>query len=147
MLFIRNIVFNFVLGNTIVPEKKKSHCEAEKQINQAEETMKRWVRRREMGLVQTRKVQIDSSTFWLMWQMQIFTQTKDLSLSSINVVKKLKNNLCTFCPLMRFKYLQVDISSNCMFGSEIFFFHRMFCFQQGVYLWECEWFYKWWFRG
>lgn len=97
------LCLNFVLGNTIFL-RKKDHCEAEKQINQAEETVRRWVRRREMG-IQTCKVQLDSSTFCHMWQMHTFIQPKDLFLSSDNVVERLKNNLCTFPPLMRFKYL------------------------------------------
>lgn len=47
-------------------------------------------------MIQTCKVQLGSPMFCHMWQMQIFTQPKYLSLSSINAVKKLKNNVYIF---------------------------------------------------
>lgn len=63
-----------------------------------------------MGIIQMCKVQLDSSTFCHMQQMQVFIQPKDLSLSSIKVVKKLKNSLCTLCPLMRFNTCRLTLA-------------------------------------
>lgn len=103
MNIIRNVVLKLCLGQHHFPQKEESlwGWKANQSGRGDREEM---VRRREMG-IQTCKVQLDSSTFCHMWQMHTFIQPKDLFLSSDNVVKRLKNNLCTFPPLMRFKYL------------------------------------------
>lgn len=66
------------------------------------------------------------------------TQPQPLSVSSVNAIEKLKNNPQSLWPLMRLKYLQADLSSNCVVRKGIFFVHHTVCFQQGGYLQACE---------